>query len=82
MHEKNLELMSGDHLFNSWIEKSLARLAQLMPGRYAKAEISSGFLGSIDRYAYRSPAAAAAAAAALSTASAATTSGGANATLR
>lgn len=82
VHEKNLELMSGDHLFNSWIEKSLARLAQLMPGRYAKAEISSGFLGSIDRYAYRSPAAEAAAAAALSTASAATTGGGANATLR
>jgi hypothetical protein len=63
-------------MFNSWIEKSLARLAEMMPGRYAKAEISSGFLGSIDRYAYRSPAAvaaeaAAAAAAALSTASAA-----------
>jgi cellulose synthase operon protein C len=74
VHEKNLELMSGDQMFNSWIEKSLARLAEMMPGRYAKAEISSGFLGSIDRYAYRSPAAvaaeaAAAAAAALSTAS-------------
>ena len=90
VHEKNLELMSGDRLFNSWIEKSLARLAELMPGRYAKAEISSGFLGSIDRYAYRSPAAeaaaAAAAAAAQSTASTtpanAATSGGANATLR
>jgi TolA-binding protein len=89
VHEKNLELMSGDRLFNSWIEKSLARLAELMPGRYAKAEISSGFLGSIDRYAYRSPAAeaaAAAAAAAQSTASAtpanAATSGGANASLR
>jgi hypothetical protein len=52
-----------------------------MPGRYAKAEISSGFLGSIDRYAYRSPAAAAAAAA-LGTASAAATTGGSNATLR
>jgi hypothetical protein len=26
-----------------------------MPGRYAKAEISSGYLASIDRYAYRSP---------------------------
>ncbi len=64
VHEKNLELMSGDRMFNSWIEKSLARLAELMPGRYAKAEISSGFLGSIDRYAYRSPAAEAAAAAA------------------
>jgi cellulose synthase operon protein C len=48
--------MSGDHLYNAWIEKSLARLAELMPGRYAKTEISTGFLGSIDRYAYRSPA--------------------------
>ena len=27
VHEKNLELMSGDRLYNSWIEKSLARLA-------------------------------------------------------
>jgi hypothetical protein len=39
-----------------WLEKSLAKLAQLMPARYAKPEVSSGFLGSIDRYAYRSPA--------------------------
>jgi hypothetical protein len=81
VHEKNLELMSGDRLYNSWIEKSLARLAEMMPGRYAKAEISSGFLGSIDRYAYRSPAAAAAAAAA-ATADASAPSGGSNATLR
>jgi outer membrane protein assembly factor BamD (BamD/ComL family) len=83
VHEKNLELMSGDHLYNSWIEKSLARLAELMPGRYAKAEISTGFLGSIDRYAYRSPAAAAAAAAAVAASAmntpSTTPSGGANA---
>jgi hypothetical protein len=26
-----------------------------MPGRYAKNELSSGFLGSIDTYAYRAP---------------------------
>ncbi len=26
-----------------------------MPGRYAKNEISGGFVGSIDRYAYRMP---------------------------
>ena len=32
VHEKNLELMSGDHLFNSWIEKSLARLAAVDAG--------------------------------------------------
>lgn len=84
VHEKNLELMSGDRLFNSWIEKSLARLAELMPGRYAKAEISSGFLGSIDRYAYRSPAAEAAAAAAAAAQTTASTapSGGPNASLR
>jgi hypothetical protein len=55
VHEKNLELMTAGRLYNPWIEQSLARLAQLMPGRYAKAEISSGYLASIDRYAYRSP---------------------------
>ncbi|MEQ9563039.1 MAG: hypothetical protein RLN69_10995, partial [Woeseiaceae bacterium] len=27
----------------------------LMPGRYAKNEISGGFVGSIDSYAYRMP---------------------------
>jgi len=27
----------------------------MMPGRYAKAETSEGFLGSIDVYAYRMP---------------------------
>jgi tetratricopeptide (TPR) repeat protein len=54
VHEKNLELMSGG-IYNAWIDKSLARLAVLKPGRYAKSEISSGFLGSIDRYVYRQP---------------------------
>ena len=53
-HEKNLELMSGG-IYNAWTEKSLGRLAVLKPGRYAKYEISSGFLGSIDRYTYRRP---------------------------
>jgi cellulose synthase operon protein C len=54
VHEKNLELVSGG-IYNAWTEKSLARLAVLKPGRYAKYEISSGFLGSIDRYVYRQP---------------------------
>jgi TolA-binding protein len=54
VHEKNLELMSKG-IYNAWTEKSLARLAVLKPGRYAKSEISSGFLGSIDRYVYRHP---------------------------
>lgn len=54
VHEKNLELI-GAGIYNAWTEKSLARLAVLKPGRYAKSEISSGFLGSIDRYVYRRP---------------------------
>ncbi len=54
VHEKNLELMVAG-VFNPWIERSLDQLADLMPGRYAKFEISSGFIDSIDRYAYESP---------------------------
>ena len=42
-------------VFNEWTEKSLSRLTKLMPGRYAKSEVSSGFLGAIDSYVYRSP---------------------------
>ena len=56
VHEKNLELIRSG-IYNAWIEKSLAKLAQLMPARYAKSEMSSGFLGSIDSYAYRAPSA-------------------------
>jgi TolA-binding protein len=53
-HEKNLELIASTY-HGTWTDKSLARLAILNPGRYAKSEISSGFLGSIDRYEYRKP---------------------------
>jgi TolA-binding protein len=55
VHEKNLELL-GSGVHNAWIDKSLARLAELSPGRYAKFESSSGPLASIDSYAYRAPA--------------------------
>jgi tetratricopeptide (TPR) repeat protein len=54
VHEKNLELMVAG-AYNRWIERSLERLAKLMPGRYAKFEASTGFIDSIDRYAYREP---------------------------
>jgi tetratricopeptide (TPR) repeat protein len=54
VHEKNLELLRAG-VFNSWTQQSLDRLAELMPGRYAKSEMSAGFLGSIDSYAYRPP---------------------------
>jgi cellulose synthase operon protein C len=56
VHEKNLELLTAG-VFNDWVERSLDKLAELMPGRYAKFELSSGFLASLDVYAYRSPAA-------------------------
>src|SRR5690606_24198002 len=38
VHEKNLELIRAG-IYNEWIEKSLAKLAQLMPARYAKEEV-------------------------------------------
>ncbi len=70
VHVKNLELMAAG-VYNGWIEKSLGKLAELMPGRYAKFEASSGFIDSIDRYVYRAPNAAGGAADAIEGASAA-----------
>ena len=54
VHRKNLELLASG-IYNPWIEKSLGRLAELMPGRYAKFEASSGLIASIDSYAYLAP---------------------------
>lgn len=56
VHEKNMELLHAG-AFNSWTEKSLSRLTELMPGRYAKLETSSGFLDAIDNQAQVLPAA-------------------------
>ncbi len=54
VHEENFELLAGG-IYNDWVQKSLDKLALLMPGRYAKSEISGGYVGSIDSYAYRMP---------------------------
>src|SRR5438876_4607423 len=54
VHEKNMELLHAG-VFNSWTEKSLSRLTELMQGRYAKRETSSGFLGAIDTHVEGSP---------------------------
>jgi len=54
VHEKNMEMLHAG-VFNAWTEKSLSRLAEMVPGRYARNEMSSGFIGAIDRYVYRSP---------------------------
>jgi len=53
-HKKNLEIMRAGN-FNTWIEKSLGRLAEIVPGRYAKQEMSTGFLGAINSFVYRHP---------------------------
>jgi tetratricopeptide (TPR) repeat protein len=58
VHEKNLELTNAG-VYNRWIEDSVDRLADLMPGRYAKEEESFGFLGSLESFTYVSPAVAA-----------------------
>jgi hypothetical protein len=54
VHQKNHELLASG-IYNPWVQKSLDRLAILMPGRYAKNESSEGFVGSISHYAYRMP---------------------------
>jgi len=54
IHQKNFELLATG-VFNTWVQKSMDQLAEIMPGRYAKDEISSGFIGSFQMYAYREP---------------------------
>jgi TolA-binding protein len=54
VHEQNFELLTAG-VFNPWVQQSLQRLVVLVPGRYAKGEISTGYMGSIDTYAYRMP---------------------------
>lgn len=51
VHQKNLELMSRG-IYNSWIEKSMEKLAKMVPARYAKFEESSGFINAIDTVSY------------------------------
>ena len=52
LHEKNLELL-GVGVYNAWIDKSIERLAKLVPARYAKFEESTGFLDKIGPYQYQ-----------------------------
>ena len=51
IHEKNLDLLKHG-VYNGWLDKSLVRLAVLMPGRYAKFEESSGFIKAVDTVSY------------------------------
>ena len=54
VHEANYEFMLTG-VYNSWIQKSLDELAELLPARYAKQEASEGLLRSVDTYTYRAP---------------------------
>ena len=54
VHEENFELLAAG-VYNPWVQKSLDRLADLMPGRYAKDESSEGFVRAVEVYAYRMP---------------------------
>ncbi len=53
VHEKNLGLMSVG-VYNAWIDKSIGKLATLVPARYAKSEVSTGFIDNIGPYRYQS----------------------------
>lgn len=46
VHEKNIELLSIG-VYNKWIDKSIEKLAVLMPARYAKAEQPNTFVKSL-----------------------------------
>jgi len=46
VHQKNLELMSRG-IYNVWIEKSIEKLAKILPARYAKYEESCGYVKEI-----------------------------------
>jgi tetratricopeptide (TPR) repeat protein len=54
VHQENFELLRAG-VFNNYVEDSLGQLTELMPGRYAKNEISGGVVGTLDLYAYRKP---------------------------
>jgi len=49
VHESNLELISRG-VYNEWIEKSLQKLAVIVPVRYAKSEEASTIIGSLETY--------------------------------
>jgi len=46
VHEKNIELLSIG-IYNKWVDKSIAKLAVLMPARYAKSEQENTFVDSL-----------------------------------
>ena len=54
VHEKNMELLANG-IYSTWIDRSIDRLAKLLPARYAKPEESTNHIAKIDNYIYSSP---------------------------
>ena len=54
VHEANYEFMLTG-IYNDWVQKSLDKLATIMPARYAKKETSEGLLRTPDTYTYHAP---------------------------
>jgi outer membrane protein assembly factor BamD (BamD/ComL family) len=48
VHQKNTDLVKLG-IYNKWVDKSFARLAKLVPARYAKFEETSGYVETFDR---------------------------------
>ena len=46
VHEKNVELL-GAGIYNAWVSKSIDKLAELVPARYARSEDSGNYVESI-----------------------------------
>jgi len=46
VHEKNVELL-GVGIYNTWIDKSIGKLANLVPARYARAEDAGEYMQNI-----------------------------------
>ncbi len=51
VHESNLKLISRG-VYNAWIEKSLQKLAESVPARYARPEEAGGIISSADTYVF------------------------------
>jgi LysM repeat protein len=51
VHQSNLALITKG-VYNEWIEKSLGKLAKLVPARYDKPEEPSGIVSSLETYIY------------------------------
>ena len=54
VHEKNLELMALG-AYSVWIDKSIEKLAKLVPARYARTEQSGVFIDTLGTLTYKPP---------------------------